>query len=62
MTQQPLPRRRPLARQLEDQPAYGSLSPRMREVAEEGWEKFLARAAGGEADQHERAEDDGDLP
>ncbi|MBT2446823.1 hypothetical protein J7F03_06980 [Streptomyces sp. ISL-43] len=38
---EPLPCRRPLARQLQDQPAYGSLSPRLREVAEEGWEKFL---------------------
>ncbi|MFD3875418.1 hypothetical protein [Streptomyces sp. NPDC058623] len=54
--------RRPLARQLEDQPAYGSLSPRMREVAEEGWAKFLNRAAGGDADQHERTEVRGERP
>ncbi|MFE2283858.1 hypothetical protein ACFXDJ_06770 [Streptomyces sp. NPDC059443] len=58
---QPLPCR-PLARQIEDQPTYGTLSPRMRKVAEEGWAKFLARAAGGDEDQHERAEDNGDRP
>lgn len=47
MPQQPLPHR-PLARQLQDQPAYGNLSPRMREVAEEGWEKFLEGLADGD--------------
>ncbi|WP_327253378.1 hypothetical protein [Streptomyces sp. NBC_01244] len=43
-----LPRRHPPARQLQDQPAYGSLSPRLREVAEEGWERFLEGLADGD--------------
>ncbi|MFJ7271086.1 hypothetical protein ACIQV3_31335 [Streptomyces sp. NPDC099050] len=43
-----LPRRYLLARQLQDQPAYGSLSPRLREVAEDGWERFLEGLADGD--------------
>ncbi|MET3986293.1 radical SAM protein [Streptomyces sp. PvR034] len=40
MTQQPLPHHPP-ARRLQDQSAYGTLTPRLREVAEEGWAKFV---------------------
>lgn len=43
-----LPRFQPLARQLQDQPNYGSLSPRLREVAEDGWERFLEGLADGD--------------
>ncbi|MBT2466626.1 hypothetical protein J7E97_01780 [Streptomyces sp. ISL-66] len=34
----------PLTCQPQDQLTYGSLSPRMREVAEVGWQRFLDRA------------------
>ncbi|WP_405490174.1 hypothetical protein [Streptomyces sp. NBC_00096] len=43
-----LPHCCPMGCPLQDRPTYGSLSPRLREVAEEGWERFLEGLADSE--------------